>query len=104
MARISIAENNTTVVPSETTTIVDIGPAVFNDRGFGQRYRATGSDFDGSDGDTGRSYAFSSSLGSYTLVMINGRVLDPTTEYSVSDTTLTVTGPLFDDEVVLVWR
>ena len=71
--------------------------------------RKTGSEFSGSDGDTNRAETYAFTISSSAVVSIGGKILDPSTEFSLSTSvvandTLTVTGALFDDEVILLWQ
>jgi hypothetical protein len=77
--------------------------------GIDSRTRKNGSDFTGSTGGTGRTYVHTSGISLKNLVMVSGKTLDPNTEYSLTTTsvvndTLVITGPLFDEEVVVLWQ
>lgn len=101
---VSTSRSEVGVNVSTTPVTISIAPASAQSSGLIARYLASGSDFSGGDGDTGRTYAFARTLSSSCLVtMGNGVVLIPTTQFTVSGATLTIVGPLYNDEVVLVW-
>jgi hypothetical protein len=103
---VSPTEEVTTVDVSSGSTSVSAGAGIVYVNGF-TRTRYLGSAFSGVSMATGRSLVHSEGISVNALVSIGLRVLD-TSEYSLSTTivvndTLTILGPLADDDVVLLW-
>ena len=61
-----------------------------------------GSDFSGSDGDSNRTVTIGQSV-TDVRVLVQGRVLHKTQEYTLSGATLTIIGALYDSDIVDVW-
>ena len=61
-----------------------------------------GSEFTGSNGGANRTKALAASP-TTAIVVIQGRPLHDTEEYSLSGSTLTVVGALYDNDFVDVW-
>lgn len=113
---VEVSETNNQVSINQTSTVVELaGPVTINNAGgLKSRERVLGSSFSGSDGATGRSYTYSSSLGTLQLVAVGTStgvltILDSSGGYSLSTTTntndtLTITGELFNDDAVIVWQ
>ena len=103
---VNITEDTITVTPSENNVTVTVSGAVIVTTSTKSRVQA--SSFSGADGDTGRAYTHSGTINSH-LLFINSNLLDASTEYSLStvtnaNDTITITGALFDDEVVFLWE
>lgn len=71
-------------------------------------YRKTGSQFTGTQPNTGRSITLPQSIRSNALVFLGRTILDTNGDYTLSTVTLandtiTINLPLFDDDVMLLW-
>lgn len=103
---VSSTENQVDVTQSTSQVDISVGTIV----GVNQtRYRYLGSEFSGSNGAANRALVSASVVfGSSAIIAVGFRLLDPASEYVISTTsatndTLTITGMLFNDDVVLVW-
>ena len=71
--------------------------------GFFEQFQ--GSDFSGSSGNVNRTVTLADTpaTSGTAVLYVQGRILHKTQEYSISGTTLTVIGALYDDDYVDVW-
>jgi len=114
---VTVEPTTINIVIEQSPIYVEVGPSLVTQTGtesggITSRYRVLGSSFSGNSGDTGRSYTFPTGLGTKQIVAVGSSsgaltILD-TDGYSLSTTTntndtLSITGELFDDEVVIVW-
>ena len=60
----------------------------------------TGSDCTGNDGDTDRTLATEG----VTLVVVDGMLLQPSIDYTVSGNTITFLNQIFDEQKITVWN
>lgn len=109
MVVVEVADTNQNVNVSDTEVIVEVGPSTVLTSAIGRRVRVLGSSFTGSTGDSSRDYTYAFTVNGKEIVSVGGRILDPSTDYSlstnsVSNDTITITDALFDDEVVLLWQ